>query len=88
MTELQDRALADLKEHGPSTSKQIAERLGVKTSTVAMALCYSRGDSQVNDGSTIYIWPDGAGRCIHRPNGPVVWSLEAVKTLIERCPFQ
>jgi len=82
-----DLIVEDLKTHGPSTSQQIAERTGLRAMQVSNTMIWARGGGLVNDGSTIYDWPDGMG-CMHRPKGPVVWAIGDTPRVKGRCPDQ
>jgi len=85
-----DLILEDLKTHGPSTSQQIAERLGLRAMQVSNTMTWARGAGIVNDGTTLYDWPDATNvkGCGHRPKGPVVWSLGESPRVKGRCPEQ
>jgi hypothetical protein len=66
MTELQRAVLADLLLHGPSTAKEIGERIGRKWRAVQQSLCWLRGNGWVDDGSTVV----GAGHGFAWSPGP------------------
>ena len=92
MSITRDIIMADLDEHGPSTSHQIAQRTGLRPLQISNTLTWARGEGLVNDGSTIYDWPGSESEpmmsCSHRPKGPVAWHVGDTPTVKGRCPEQ
>jgi hypothetical protein len=68
----QQLVLADLREHGPSTTKAIAERVGMTTRAASNVLTWLRGLRYVSDGSTS---TPIAGGFAHTPaKSPITWT--------------
>jgi len=87
ITPMQERIVVNLAIYGPSTSEQIAGRLGLTVKQVSNSASFARGHGVVNDGSIEYIWPGpGHNGCYHRPDGPIVWSLGEHKKVKGHCP--
>jgi hypothetical protein len=71
-TQLVAGVLADLREHGPSTTKAIAERVGMTTRAASNVLTWLRGLRYVSDGSTS---TPIAGGFAHTPaKSPITWT--------------